>query len=139
MCCPPLAAPAATPQPSAANGAPAKSRQAFKFVSVTSVFKRQLADLMSQLGAMEPHYVRCIKPNPASTPLVLDAPYVLQQLTCGGVMEAVRISAAGEQDAAGLGLQVPGVEMSHGYSHAGSAAATPCSPVGHQGQLVPVL
>jgi hypothetical protein len=40
--------------------------------------------------------VRCIKPNPGSKPLLLDDSYALHQLKCGGVMEAVRISCAGE-------------------------------------------
>lgn len=62
---------------------------------MASRFKRQLADLMATLHTMAPHYVRCIKPNPGSVPGRLDQPYVLQQLQCGGVMEAVRISCAG--------------------------------------------
>ncbi len=62
---------------------------------MASRFKRQLGDLMAALQTMQPHYVRCIKPNEGSTPGVLDRQYVLQQLRCGGVMEAVRISCAG--------------------------------------------
>ncbi|KAJ9533759.1 hypothetical protein QJQ45_026789 [Haematococcus lacustris] len=78
---------------SGAGGSAVKS--SFKFDSVGSQFKRQLADLMAALNAMQPHYVRCIKPNPSSRPGMFDANYVLQQLKCGGVMEAVRISCAG--------------------------------------------
>ncbi len=37
--------------------------QGYKFSSVASRFKRQLADLMDALHTMEPHYIRCIKPN----------------------------------------------------------------------------
>ena len=65
-------------------------------MSVCNQFKKQLGELMTQLHQMEPHYVRCIKPNPQNQPLLMDAGYVLNQLKCGGVMEAVRISAAGE-------------------------------------------
>jgi len=84
----------------AAGGALAgKSLKAFQFVSVCSHFKKQLAELMSLLNELEPHYVRCIKPNPASKPLLLDDMYALHQLKCGGVMEAVRISCAGESGA----------------------------------------
>ncbi len=54
----------------------------------------QLADLMSALHKAQPHYVRCIKPNPANQAGVFDQLYVLNQLQCGGVMEAVRISCA---------------------------------------------
>jgi hypothetical protein len=73
-----------------------KSLKAFQFVSVCSHFKKQLAELMALLNQLEPHYVRCIKPNPGSKPLLLDDSYALHQLKCGGVMEAVRISCAGE-------------------------------------------
>lgn len=70
-------------------------KSSYQFTSVTSQFKRQLAELMSTLGQMAPHYVRCIKPNPASVPAVFDNAYCLNQLKCSGVMEAVRISCAG--------------------------------------------
>ncbi len=35
----------------------------YKFASVGSRFKRQLGELMEALQKMEPHYIRCIKPN----------------------------------------------------------------------------
>lgn len=79
-----------------ASGGGGRSLKAFQFVSVVSQFRRQLAELMSLLGQLEPHYVRCIKPNAASSPRLLDDAYTLHQLKCGGVMEAVRISVAGE-------------------------------------------
>ena len=37
--------------------------QGYKFSSVGSRFKRQLSELMEALHRMEPHYIRCIKPN----------------------------------------------------------------------------
>lgn len=40
-----------------------KVGQGYKFSSVGSRFKRQLQDLMDALHTMEPHYIRCIKPN----------------------------------------------------------------------------
>ncbi|KAF6253831.1 P-loop containing nucleoside triphosphate hydrolase protein [Scenedesmus sp. NREL 46B-D3] len=85
---------AAEPETARPNRA-ARSLKAFQFVSVCSHFKRQLAELMALLHQLEPHYVRCIKPNPASKPSLLDDAYTLHQLKCGGVMEAVRISCAG--------------------------------------------
>jgi myosin V len=68
---------------------------AYKFVSVGSQFKKQLSALMASLTTMEPHYVRCIKPNSANSPNLFENVLVLQQLRCGGVLEAVRISCAG--------------------------------------------
>lgn len=73
----------------------AKSYKAFKFNSVAGQFKKQLADLMVQLQRMEPHYVRCIKPNSYNKPSLFENSNVLHQLRCGGVLEAVRINCAG--------------------------------------------
>lgn len=49
----------------AQGGAKKGSRvgQGYKFSSVASRFKKQLAELMEALLKMEPHYIRCIKPN----------------------------------------------------------------------------
>jgi len=52
----------------------------FQFVSVGSQFKRQLAELAAKLTELQPHYVRCIKPNPQNAPMQLDQPYALEQL-----------------------------------------------------------
>jgi myosin-5 len=69
--------------------------QSFKFSSVSSRFSKQLGKLMASLHQMEPHYIRCIKPNKSSVPMKFETQSVLQQLRCGGVLEAVRISCAG--------------------------------------------
>lgn len=66
-------------------------RAQVKFASVGSRFKGQLADLMTALNAMEPHYIRCIKPNSFNRPSDFENNNVLHQLRCGGVLEAVRI------------------------------------------------
>lgn len=82
----------------AATGGEAKqglSRSSFKFSSVASRFKKQLTDLMDTLHKMEPHYIRCIKPNGMNNPMSFENNNVLHQLRCGGVLEAVRISCAG--------------------------------------------
>ena len=51
--------------------------------------------LMGTLVQCQPHFIRCIKPNPQSQPGQLDPEYVLEQLRAGGVLEAVRIACAG--------------------------------------------
>ncbi|KAG2439820.1 hypothetical protein HYH02_010454 [Chlamydomonas schloesseri] len=82
----------------AANGAAGgggKQQSQFQFRSVSSVCRRQLAELMGALSALQPHYVRCIKPNPSGAAGQFNPGYSLQQLRCGGVMEAVRIACAG--------------------------------------------
>lgn len=68
------------------DGTPAKAapRAAFKFNSVGSQFKKQLGELMSQLLTMEPHYVRCVKPNGLNQPGLFENSNALHQLRCGG-------------------------------------------------------
>lgn len=80
-----------------ADGAPngRGGGSSYKFSSVGSRFKRQLGDLMEALHTMEPHYIRCIKPNSFNRAMEFENSNVLHQLRCGGVLEAVRISCAG--------------------------------------------
>ncbi len=62
----------------------------------TAQVRSQLGGLMALLAGCAPHYVRCVKPNPAGAAAGGLAPgYALAQLRCGGVMEAVRIAVAG--------------------------------------------
>ncbi|XP_042045753.1 myosin-6-like [Salvia splendens] len=74
---------------------PEESSKSSKFSSIGSRFKQQLQSLLETLSATEPHYVRCIKPNNYLKPSIFENSNVLQQLRCGGVMEAIRISCAG--------------------------------------------
>ncbi|KAJ3691579.1 hypothetical protein LUZ61_020743 [Rhynchospora tenuis] len=66
-----------------------------KFSSIGSRFKQQLQALLETLSSTEPHYIRCVKPNNLLKPAIFENKNVLQQLRCGGVMEAIRISCAG--------------------------------------------
>lgn len=50
---------------------------------------------MSSIAETTPHFIRCVKPNDAQRPLEFVPGRVCEQLRCGGVMEAVRISSAG--------------------------------------------
>ncbi|KAG9447665.1 hypothetical protein H6P81_013793 [Aristolochia fimbriata] len=69
--------------------------KATKFASIGTRFKQQLQALLETLSATEPHYIRCVKPNNLLKPSIFENDNVLQQLRCGGVMEAIRISCAG--------------------------------------------
>ncbi|ONK70922.1 uncharacterized protein A4U43_C04F2900 [Asparagus officinalis] len=71
------------------------SSKSSKFSSIGSRFKQQLQSLLETLSATEPHYIRCVKPNNILKPAIFENSNVLQQLRCGGVMEAIRISCAG--------------------------------------------
>ncbi|CAN8247655.1 unnamed protein product [Cochlearia groenlandica] len=66
-----------------------------KFSSIGTRFKQQLQSLMETLNTTEPHYIRCVKPNTVLKPGIFENDNVLNQLRCGGVLEAIRISCAG--------------------------------------------
>ncbi|XVF32292.1 hypothetical protein REPUB_Repub17cG0069500 [Reevesia pubescens] len=72
-----------------------ESSKSSKFSSIGSRFKQQLQALLETLSSTEPHYIRCVKPNNLLKPSIFENKNVLQQLRCGGVMEAIRISCAG--------------------------------------------
>ncbi|KAF3631800.1 Myosin-11 [Capsicum annuum] len=72
-----------------------KSSKSSKFSSIGSRFKLQLTSLMETLNSTEPHYIRCVKPNNQLKPAIFENVNILQQLRCGGVLEAIRISCAG--------------------------------------------
>ncbi|XP_027118946.1 myosin-8-like [Coffea arabica] len=95
---------------------PEESSKTSKFSSIGSQFKQQLQTLLETLSATEPHYVRCVKPNNVLKPSIFENKNVLQQLRCGGVMEAIRISCAGfptrktfDEFVSRFGILAPGV------------------------------
>nr|XP_009296049.2 unconventional myosin-Va [Danio rerio] len=63
--------------------------------SVGLQFRNSLHLLMETLNATTPHYVRCIKPNDVKAPFMMDPHRAVQQLRACGVLETIRISAAG--------------------------------------------
>lgn len=58
-------------------------------------FRNSLQLLMETLNATTPHYVRCIKPNDVKEAFSFDSRRAVQQLRACGVLETIRISAAG--------------------------------------------
>lgn len=65
------------------------------FRTVGQRHKEQLNNLMTQLQATQPHFVRCIVPNQNKRPGKVDVPLVLDQLRCNGVLEGIRIARLG--------------------------------------------
>lgn len=65
------------------------------FRTVGQRHKEQLASLMAQLQATQPHFVRCIVPNQLKKPGKVDIPLILDQLRCNGVLEGIRIARLG--------------------------------------------
>ncbi|XP_059070090.1 myosin-17-like [Cryptomeria japonica] len=75
---------------------PALTEESSKLFSpIGTRFKQQLQSLLETLSSTEPHYIRCVKPNSVLNPGIFENQNVLQQLRCGGVMEAIRISCVG--------------------------------------------
>lgn len=58
-------------------------------------FRESLSKLMSTLNNTAPHYIRCIKPNDRKASFQFNPQRSIQQLRACGVLETVRISAAG--------------------------------------------
>lgn len=65
------------------------------FRTVAQRHKEQLSSLMRQLHATQPHFVRCILPNHKKKAKQFNAPLVLDQLRCNGVLEGIRIARTG--------------------------------------------
>jgi myosin-5 len=63
--------------------------------SVSSQFSTQLRSLRAKIDVTVPHYIRCLKPNDDLVPDYFEPKNVVEQLRCGGVLEAVRVSRAG--------------------------------------------
>ena len=79
----------------AAAGGPRTRVRKGNFRTVGQRHKEQLSLLLSQLHATQPHFVRCIVPNPDKSPSSIDVPLVLDQLRCNGVLEGIRIARLG--------------------------------------------
>eukprot|EP00927_Polykrikos_kofoidii_P024116 TRINITY_DN219_c0_g1_i1.p1 TRINITY_DN219_c0_g1~~TRINITY_DN219_c0_g1_i1.p1 ORF type:complete len:1712 (+),score=344.09 TRINITY_DN219_c0_g1_i1:102-5237(+) len=66
-----------------------------KLYTVSAEFKEQLNHLMDMVDTTEPHFIRCIKPNPQNLPDLYDRKGVTEQLRYGGVLQVVQVSRAG--------------------------------------------
>ena len=68
-----------------------RARGGKKKPTVSSAYMTQMAALHADLLACSPHFIRCIKTNRASQPDAFDGAYVLMQLRCSGMMEALEL------------------------------------------------
>ena len=66
-----------------------------KVKTLAAGFKLQMSQLMGALGSCQPHFIRCMKPNSQKVGGLFDAPLMMGQLRCAGVLEVCRIRQVG--------------------------------------------
>ncbi|KAM4751220.1 myosin-9-like [Anableps anableps] len=76
------------------DSGPFKTRKGM-FRTVGQLYKEQLGNLMTTLRNTNPNFVRCIIPNHEKKAGKLDPHLVLEQLSCNGVLEGIRICRQG--------------------------------------------
>ena len=62
--------------------------------SVSATFKSDLNGLMDSINSSGPHFVRCINPNRRKLAQLFEDDKAVEQLRCGGVIEAMRMARA---------------------------------------------
>ncbi|KAI6186038.1 Protein CBR-MYO-5 [Aphelenchoides besseyi] len=80
----------------AAKKAPGKKKgKSAAFATVSMLYRESLNKLMTMLNQTHPHFIRCIIPNEEKKAGMIEANLVLNQLTCNGVLEGIRICRKG--------------------------------------------
>ncbi|VDM57013.1 unnamed protein product [Angiostrongylus costaricensis] len=77
------------------GGGGKKKGKSGSFMTVSMLYRESLNNLMNMLNSTHPHFIRCIIPNEKKASGVIDAALVLNQLTCNGVLEGIRICRKG--------------------------------------------
>ncbi|PAV91412.1 hypothetical protein WR25_06397 isoform A [Diploscapter pachys] len=72
-----------------------KKGKSASFMTVSMMYRESLTKLMNMLHQTHPHFIRCIIPNEQKKSGVIEANLVLNQLTCNGVLEGIRICRKG--------------------------------------------
>merc|ERR1712176_547244 len=77
---------------SSRRGAPKRAKSNLVAPTAWTKYKGQLVKLMSMLGQTNSRYIRCIKPNSAKVPSIMQHMSTIEQLRCAGVVAAVTLS-----------------------------------------------
>ncbi|CAO4363549.1 unnamed protein product [Caenorhabditis nigoni] len=77
------------------GGGGKKKGKSGSFMTVSMLYRESLNNLMTMLNKTHPHFIRCIIPNEKKQSGMIDAALVLNQLTCNGVLEGIRICRKG--------------------------------------------
>jgi len=77
------------------EGAEHISKTTKRPLTAGTLFKNSMLALMKTIHSKEPHYVRCIKPNDAKSPVLFDKKLVEHQVAYLGLLENVRVRRAG--------------------------------------------
>ncbi|CAI5453487.1 unnamed protein product [Caenorhabditis angaria] len=72
-----------------------KKGKSASFMTVSMMYRESLNKLMHMLHQTHPHFIRCIIPNEQKKAGMIEANLVLNQLTCNGVLEGIRICRKG--------------------------------------------
>ncbi|KAE9414726.1 hypothetical protein Angca_002787, partial [Angiostrongylus cantonensis] len=75
--------------------APGKKGKSASFMTVSMIYRESLTNLIHMLNQTHPHFIRCIIPNEQKKSGIIEATLVLNQLTCNGVLEGIRICRKG--------------------------------------------
>merc|ERR1712235_61999 len=72
-----------------------EKKKGSSMMTISAAHRESLIKLMTNLHSTHPHFVRCIIPNEIKKSGHIDAPLVMHQLNCNGVLEGIRICMLG--------------------------------------------
>merc|ERR1719292_65165 len=72
-----------------------EKKKGSSIMTISAAHRESLMKLMTNLHSTHPHFVRCIIPNEIKKSGYIDAPLVMHQLNCNGVLEGIRICMLG--------------------------------------------
>merc|ERR1719159_76853 len=87
-----------------------EKKKGSSMMTISAAHRESLMKLMTNLHSTPPHFVRCIIPNEIKKSGHIDAPLVMHQLNCNGVLEGIRICMLG------LPNKVPHADFMSRYS-----------------------